>query len=293
MASQSSRYFSILPLIPYDGKIAVNLLARSAISEVSKTKASNYYPYTVKEGDRADVLAETYYNDGQYDWMIFLANQITDPYYDYTLRNEDFDAMIIDMYGSIPNAYRKIMFYQSNHQSYESQLTPGAYEALPPYLKKYWEADVGFFTDIVSYSRKKDDVFVDTNKIQTLHTTSSNNVVTNGDILIRRDVSNTTTIASGEVVSSSDGDIIIKHVEGDFESLSFPYDVRINDTDVTIEVNSLTNLVDNFKEGESVYYSPLTAYDYHLKINQNNSTINVIDNRFLPQIVKQIKKSMV
>ena len=40
--------------------------------------------YIIKDGDRLDLLAKNFYNDGRYWWVIAIANGINVPFGDYT-----------------------------------------------------------------------------------------------------------------------------------------------------------------------------------------------------------------
>ena len=63
--------------------------------------------------------ASKYYDDPTLDWIIFLVNDIVDPYYDWPLSDESFDSYMRTLYGSTAEAkstvfeYRKIINNQS------------------------------------------------------------------------------------------------------------------------------------------------------------------------------------
>ncbi len=62
------------------------------------------YDYVIKDGERPDTIANAYYGDSNFVWLIFLANDVVDPYYDWPLTQQQFKDFIIEKYGSIEAA---------------------------------------------------------------------------------------------------------------------------------------------------------------------------------------------
>ena len=107
-----SLYFSSFPRINYNNTAAVNITLRSKIIDNFKVTATNFYSYTIKDGESADSLAYDYYGDPNYTWIIFLCNDIIDPYYDWPLSNTNLDRYIQNKYGSIAAAKSQISYYK-------------------------------------------------------------------------------------------------------------------------------------------------------------------------------------
>ena len=117
-------YFRPFPLINYDIKknklplLLTNVTARYKIRDILKNKVAIYYDYIVKDGDRPDNIAFKYYEDETLDWLIYLVNDIIDPYYDWPLDQDAFNKYIRTLYGSVAGAkgtvfeYRKIITKQ-------------------------------------------------------------------------------------------------------------------------------------------------------------------------------------
>jgi len=117
-------YFRPFPLIRYDVKknklplLLTNVTARYKIRDILKNKVAIYYDYIVKDGDRPDNIAFKYYEDETLDWLIYLVNDIIDPYYDWPLDQDAFNKYIRTLYGSVAGAkgtvfeYRKIITKQ-------------------------------------------------------------------------------------------------------------------------------------------------------------------------------------
>ena len=96
-----------------------NVTARYKIRDVLKDKVAIYYDYIVKDSDRPDLIAYKYYDDETLDWLIYLVNDIIDPYYDWPLQQDAFEKYMKTLYGSVSVAqatvfeYRKILNKQS------------------------------------------------------------------------------------------------------------------------------------------------------------------------------------
>jgi hypothetical protein len=117
--------FEYFPTIRYDIKKNMkyenmkNTMLRFKINQILKTRRAEYFSYSIEDGERADVLAYKIYEDATLDWLIFLTNDIYDPYYDWPLSQTDLISHIRSKYGSVPAAqsqvkeYRKILNPQS------------------------------------------------------------------------------------------------------------------------------------------------------------------------------------
>ena len=88
-------YFQRFPIIAYANVECRDLTRRVRIDQEIKTNIDLYYPAELEAGFRVDNLSEAYYGDSQLDWMIYLMNDIVDPYYDWYISEIDFNDFII------------------------------------------------------------------------------------------------------------------------------------------------------------------------------------------------------
>ena len=114
-------YFRPFPKVTYDIKknklplLLTNVTARYKIRDELKQRAAIFYNYTVKEQDTPSNVAFRYYDDETLDWVLFLINDIVDPYYDWPLSYNAFNEYMKSLYGSVDSAkstvfeYRKIL----------------------------------------------------------------------------------------------------------------------------------------------------------------------------------------
>jgi len=100
-------------------ELLTNITLRFKVRDIIKNRTAIYFDYVVKDSDRPDIIASKYYDDPSLDWIIFLVNDIVDPYYDWPLNDESFDSYMRTLYGSTAEAkstvfeYRKIINNQS------------------------------------------------------------------------------------------------------------------------------------------------------------------------------------
>tara|TARA_X000001036_G_C20689018_1_gene808719 strand:+ start:3314 stop:4000 length:687 start_codon:yes stop_codon:yes gene_type:complete len=122
-------YFSLVPDIRYDTKpinypfseadfvTAKNFFRRYTISEDSFGYATFYNKYSVNDGISIENIADQYYGDPFYDWVIILTNNFINPLFAFPLDNYTLDKYIEDIYGlddqGVNNAYSKIHHYET------------------------------------------------------------------------------------------------------------------------------------------------------------------------------------
>ena len=112
MPRASRGYFSDFPQIEYQAKIARSIMARPRIASSLLSNPAAIYSYTVNNDLRPDQVAHLYYGDSELLWLIFLANNIVDPYYGWPLTQNAFQDFIISKYGSIATAKTTIKHYR-------------------------------------------------------------------------------------------------------------------------------------------------------------------------------------
>jgi hypothetical protein len=104
------QYFESFPTILYSFdpstgfQLVTNIFARVKFLDKILSNTLVYYPYSVQDGDTAWSIADKYYDDPQRHWIVYFAQQLVDPYFDWPLTQKDLDNNIVARYGSIANA---------------------------------------------------------------------------------------------------------------------------------------------------------------------------------------------
>ena len=105
------KYFKNIPTIQYGEHVMKNLTVTVGLVDKVLTKFNAFYPYVVKDGERPDTVAYNYYGSSNYVWLVFLSNNIVDPYYDWPMTQTQLDSHVIRKYGSISDAQGKVNSY--------------------------------------------------------------------------------------------------------------------------------------------------------------------------------------
>ena len=95
----AKEYFSDFPLIKYNNEVVRDISVRLDILENVKTDTYAFLPYTIKDGERAEEVAYLYYGDPRYVWVVYLSNDIIDPYFEWPLSNYEFEHTLAKTYA--------------------------------------------------------------------------------------------------------------------------------------------------------------------------------------------------
>lgn len=270
------KYFSKFPALDYNGSIAKNLLARTKITKAAKDGRTTFYNYTLPDGKRADIVSSEYYGNPDYSWLIYLANNIIDPYQQYLVSDNDFNLYIIKKYGSLQAAYNEIHTWVQGWAEDNRELNPGQYATLPGSHKKYWSGQVtNAYSQPHKYVRSRSEATVATNRVAIVQDSNSRNYKP-GDEYSGFDVNNVEYLAIVDRIV--DDKVILKHVVGSIVGSEY--------TKLQNEVFSVANI----PATEQGYWLPLSVYDYEVAINQARRTISLIDKSAAFQVEKDLKR---
>jgi hypothetical protein len=122
-----SKYFTNFPVTQYDGKTVTDITRRSKIIDDLLKDPYIFLPYTVREGEKPEDIAQNYYGSVDDTWLVMLSNDITDPYTQWTMDEAQFNQYFINKYADI------------------SRVTSGAYDVIS------WGQDTTQTDNIVYY----------------------------------------------------------------------------------------------------------------------------------------------
>lgn len=278
--------FTNFPIISYDGNAAVNVLAKVKFTKIAQNINAIFYPYTIAEGERPDIIAANYYDDPRYSWVIYMANDIIDPYYDWPLTEEEFKRFINKKYGSTENANREIAYWEDNWYADETTLSIAAYESLSADRKKYFKPNVGMRGNVINYSRNQLNLVVETNK--TIEISVANSAGFAAEEYITQNTSGTLS-ASGFIKAISDNNIVVQNVLGTFANTAGSVSNLISSkSNSTSAVSNVTTINTSIPVDEQAYWTYVTKYDYESQLNEQKRFIRLIDKSFIDQIEKEL-----
>ena len=96
-----SKYFTNYPLIQYQGKRVRDITRRSKVRVSILQDPYIFLPFTIREGEKPEDIARLYYGTVSDTWLVLLANNITDPYYQWPMSDAEFDQYFIDKYSKV------------------------------------------------------------------------------------------------------------------------------------------------------------------------------------------------
>ena len=144
-------YFGYLPELQYnitgskygEKYTARDIFIRNLIKQNVVENAVEFEKHTIGDGERPDTTSYILYGSVKYDWILFLTNQMFNPYFDWPLSNQDFTKMIKGKYGSVERAkkhipqYKQIIEEETDTTTLkEAIIDKDAYNALPAGEKK-------------------------------------------------------------------------------------------------------------------------------------------------------------
>lgn len=276
-------YFKKFPIISYSNTAVRDVTRRVVITDKFRKNWSTYYPHTLREGYRADHLADAYYGDSYMDWIVYFGAGIIDPYYDWYMSQEVFDAHVREKWGSIELAQETILWWQVDWAGNEERLTQSGFNSLAEPLKKYYMADYGVGTRVLGYDRRKSDWMTTTNMVVRFEveaSTSNVEFLTVGEN-VRLKIGNTEH-ANGIVAWSNSTEVKIIHV---FGNTAVANTVLVGQTSgANLAVTQHYFESNAIPIDERPYWQPVYAYDWEVTENKKNQIIKVIDAKYKKEI---------
>lgn len=286
------RYFEPFPIITYANNSAVDITKRTVLLDKVSSNPYVFYPYQISDNERPDQLSYRYYEDQYKSWIIYLTNQILDPYYEWYLHNNEFEQFIEKKYNSLVESQTKVKRYVNNWANQENLEVPG-YNALTVGQRKYWEPVFGRNNKIISYKRKEIDWVINTNFI-VAYSVSNTSFVKDEICTIKFD---RLYQGKGQVLKTTNTEVYLQHVSGYFTT---DQNVSIGANSVIVGSESKVNtafsnvvvLSENIPAEEYAYWRAETYFDYETERNEYNKTIRVLDSEFKQVISDNLKEKM-
>lgn len=284
------RYFEKFPLVSYSNTIVRDITARTVVLNSIYNNADLYYPYDIAQYERPDNLADRYYKDEYKEWIIRLTNKMIDPYYDWYLDQETFNAFIAKKYGSIGKAQTKIKYYQNNWYSNSNPISATAFSALPADAARFWEpvlVNGQNVSEPIEYRRVQQDWTLATNRVVQYSTANSAGFTVDEvvDVTI-----NGSQDGRGQVVFANTTTLTIQHTVGTVTgTVAGTCSLSGRESNTTTSFTAITTMANNIPTDESSYWSAVTYYDYEENVNEKNKSIIILDSSYSSIISKQLK----
>ncbi len=89
-----------------------NITLRYKFKQNLSKNIYNFYDYILTDGERLDHVADTYYGDSKYVWIIVLVNDMIDPQFEVPRTYYGFRKYVENKYGSWENAVNGVHHYE-------------------------------------------------------------------------------------------------------------------------------------------------------------------------------------
>jgi hypothetical protein len=290
----SENYFEKFPNFVYSNTVCVDITRRSIIANTVDVDLFAYFPYELKGHQRPDTIAERYYKDPSYDWLVYLSNKVIDPYYAFPMDDQTFQNFLMAKYTNIANAQQKIIHWSMNWpNSTDDEVSVEFYNStIPEPLKKYYEAVYGEETRIIFYRRRRADWSVTTNMIVRFDIANTSGDFTTNEVVKLILPSGNVHLSNSYVTFSNNTQVSAQHVLGNITANSATLYLRGQTSNVTANVTSLAIVANNISQDELVYWSPVYAYDWEVEQNEKKKFIRLVDSKYSLVIAEKLRKEM-
>ena len=286
-------YFSKFNTIVYGNNAVVDLTERVTISEAAGSNPLVFYPYDLSNGVRADQLASNYYNDAFRSWLLYLANDIVDPYYQWYMAPNVFNEYLKLKYEvtSVDDLQSKVAYYRNNWYGVPQELSVSAYTSMANTLQKFWQPNYGQTSSPISYKRVEIDWKLSTNKMVT-YVTSANTWVNNEVVTVHFMDGNTTT-ATGQIAYANTTALTLQHISGNPANSSLitgnSY-IYGSESETNVIFTDCVLIANNIPDEEIEYWSAVTIYDDENEQNEYNKTIRVLGSQYASQASLELEQ---
>lgn len=279
-------YFKNFNVIQYGNTVSNNAvidITQRVVALKNNTKNPNiYYPTDITDGVRPDQVAQLNFNDAYSSWLLYLTNDITDPYYEWYLTPDQFAEYITTKYGSVSNAQQTIALWRNNWVDQPS-LSSSAYNAEiagNPEKIKYWTPNLAPTGFVIDYSRAQQDWTTSTNQIVQYTYTGSGSFVVN-------ELLNVNGTGRAQVVQSNSTTVVAQHTVNNVAVSSGYLYGATSQSNVTI--TAFSYLANTISSDEIAYWTPVSYYDLEEEKNEGNRTILVMNQSFVPTFINNVK----
>ncbi len=287
----SEFYFNKFQIINYANTAVRNISERTRILHNRLINPDTYFPAELSEHLRADLLANRLYNDPFLEWVLWLNNNVIDPYYDWHLSDEEFFASLRDKYGSIPVAIQKIAYYRTAwpQDTTTDKLSVDTYKfTIPKSWQKYYQPKMDDFGNVEHYYKSFLDWRMHTNQMLQWNISMShaNTVFAQSNLV--QVVTGGNVIGQAQVISANSSVVIAQHTFGNTSSPNGLQDMF--DTSITATISNTKYLANNISLEEGVFWEPVSFYDMEEEANAYKRYVAVIDQGTALQLSTQMNR---
>lgn len=96
-----ANYFKYFPKLTYQDEVVRDITKRPKFLDDLAQDAYTFLPYTVKDGETPHEVAQYYYGSPIYVWLVYMSNDIIDPYHDWPMETRYLERSIVAKYRTL------------------------------------------------------------------------------------------------------------------------------------------------------------------------------------------------
>jgi hypothetical protein len=315
-------FFSKYPKTIINNKLVTDIISRTFVRDKYASKLSIYYPYELQEGDTPEIIASKYYGDPERHWIVMLANDIVDPFFDFAMDYQIFNSYIDEKYQLEANSINQwarcnwrgewtnddiVTTYNpgdaivisntaficaNSHQAkvFLEDLSKKYWEIIPDgvYWKGTWERNTDYYKqDVVQHN-------------DTIYICAQDNLDNANNHVIIADGQFWKTYTNG-----------VEYTSVTENPAPFTYRMLIVSTDLLTDTsttttnyideksfdstydNAIFNIVDNVVDSPDISVATtkekITIYQYESETNERKRQIKLIKKEYVPQIERELQ----
>jgi len=283
----TENYFSKFPTISYNGYKSINIMSRVKLLDKLYNRPEYYYNIDLPETVRPDFLSNELYKDSYMSWLIYLSNNIVDPYYQWGMNQYDFNNFVAEKYGSVDSAQSKVAYWNNNWYESHGNISISAYNNLTDEAKKYFEP-ILVGNIILEYRRRQEDNMVNTNQIWQYSVSSDLGLSLDDKITL---TVNNKSVGNGQVLFANSSTVRVYQVFGNVSAYTTnTANVKMITSISTTSVLTANMLATNIPLSEQVYWSPITYYDVEDIKNKGYFSVKALSENYQKQAALQLRR---
>lgn len=322
-------YFSKYPKTIINNKLVTDIISRAFVRDKYLGKLSLYYPYELQEGDTPEIIATKYYGDPERHWIVMLANDIVDPFFDFAMDYQVFNEYVdkkyeiaansinqwarsnwageIDLNMDVPTTYNPGDAVVFSNTAFICTTTHETKDFVKDLAKKYWELipdgviwrgiwnpnEDYYKYDVIQYSNR---IYICTQD----NLDNANNKITVSDGIYWKTYNNGleyATVTENPAPFTYRASIISTDLPTDTSTTTSIYiDEKSFNAGENGYDNQIFNYVDYATESNDIAITitkeKLSIYQYESEINERKRQIKLIRKEYAQQIETELKLVM-
>lgn len=258
-------YFKNFPTTTYNDYTVTDITRRVKIIETLRQDPYAFLPYTVKDGDRPEDIAYYYYGDMGKVWMVYLANNIIDPYTQWPMSNDNLAKTLTAKYSRVDVTFSKSDVTIGSNKIY---IVNHGFKTTDPLF--YSGTTVTGLTNGSSYYV----IFVDADHIKLA--SSATNAINGNSV-------NITSVSTGTCTLSFN---VEKYIYDTQITSNIVYYRNVNDSSLMITAD--TYRLDNTIIGSE--WTAIRVFDYEHELNESKRSIWLINTQYANRLQTDLYK---